>query len=286
VSCGAGVKLWCRSSNAEVHFVSGWVSGAEPTETSCEQSNSEESELSDMATETLMGGVSPEPALPGPCEPEDSSERQAGLLLVIWTKSATQEVDFGKTPRPKKDTPAEQPVHECGASGNRSSMWPDFTSQENAPSEEKFSPLHGYGTVPPYTFSGKKPFRCAECRRTFQSTSALEVHQKSHPRKMPYACSECGKAFSHSTHLLQHQVVHMGAKPHVCKECGKAFSWVTHLTQHQRIHTGEKPYKCGECGKTFSRSTHLMQHQRVHTGERPYECDECGKAFSQSTYLT
>ncbi|XP_010330662.3 zinc finger and SCAN domain-containing protein 22 [Saimiri boliviensis] len=264
----------------------GWDPEAELTEASCKQSDLGESEPSNMVTETLTGGVPLRPTFVKACEPEVSSERRSGLSAEIWTKSITQHISFKKTSGPYKDAPTEQPGSEPAALRDSSSVWPNVTSQEKAPSEEKFDLVDAYGTEPPHTYSGKKSAKCHECRKMFQSASALEAHQKSHSRKTPYACVECGKAFSRSTHLAQHQVVHTGAKPHECKECGKAFSRVTHLTQHQRIHTGEKPYKCGECGKTFSRSTHLTQHQRVHTGERPYECDECGKAFSQSTHLT
>uniref|UniRef100_G1TS83 Zinc finger and SCAN domain containing 22 n=1 Tax=Oryctolagus cuniculus TaxID=9986 RepID=G1TS83_RABIT len=264
----------------------GWQPGVEPTEASCKQGGVEESEPSEGAAETLMGGFSLGPTFVDACEPEGSSERQVGLFNKIWTKAVTQEVGFGRTSRPCQDAPADQPVYESGASGTGSDMWSTFTCQEKADSEQRSSPASGCGTEPPCPHSGKKSFPCGRCRKTFQSASALEAHEKSHSRKTPYACRECGKAFGRSTHLAQHQVVHTGAKPHQCKECGKAFSRITHLTQHQRIHTGEKPYRCGECGKTFSRSTHLTQHQRVHTGERPYECDECGKAFSQNTHLT
>ncbi|XP_011931660.1 PREDICTED: zinc finger and SCAN domain-containing protein 22 [Cercocebus atys] len=264
----------------------GWDPGAEPTDASCKQSDLGESEPSNVVTETLMGGVSLGPAFNKACEPEGSSERRSGLSGEIWTKSIAQQIHFKKTSEPYKDAPTDQRGRESDASRNGSSAWPNLTSQEKAPSEDKFDLVDAYGTEPPYTYSGKRSSKCRECRKMFQSASALEAHQKTHSRKTPYACSECGKAFSRSTHLAQHQVVHTGVKPHECKECGKAFSRVTHLTQHQRIHTGEKPYECGECGKAFSRSTHLTQHQRVHTGERPYECDECGKAFSQSTHLT
>ncbi|XP_055992358.1 zinc finger and SCAN domain-containing protein 22 [Sorex fumeus] len=265
----------------------GWEPEAELSKANYKQSDSEESEPSDRATETLVGGVCLGPAFGNSCKSEGSSERQVGVAGVIWTNSVAQEIDLGETSVVlHKDTPPEQPCYESSALGNIPNVWTNFTSPDNTPPEEKFNPLEGYGTELPCLYSGRKSSKCAQCGKTFQSPLTLEAHQKSHSRKTPYSCSECGKAFSRSTHLAQHLVVHTGAKPHECKECGKAFSRVTHLTQHQRIHTGEKPYKCGECGKTFSRSTHLTQHQRVHTGERPYECEECGKAFSQSTHLT
>ncbi|KAM9632036.1 zinc finger and SCAN domain-containing protein 22 isoform 1-T2 [Trichechus inunguis] len=263
-----------------------WDPGPEPTEASCNQSNSEESQSSDVVTKIFMGDVSLGPAFRDACEHEDSSERRAGLSGETWTKSVTQQMDFRKTSGPHKDASTDQPSCDYGVSRNSPNMWPNFASGEKAPSEEKFDSLDGYRTESPCMYPELKFSKCGNCGKTFRSPLALEAHQKSHSRKTPYACSECGKAFSRSTHLAQHQVVHTGVKPHECKECGKAFSRITHLTQHQRIHTGEKPYKCGECGKTFSRSTHLTQHQRVHTGERPYKCEKCRKAFSQSTHLT
>ncbi|XP_007955197.1 zinc finger and SCAN domain-containing protein 22 [Orycteropus afer afer] len=262
-----------------------WDSGPEPAEANCKQSDSEESQPSDTATESPVADVSPGPALGNACEPEGSSERQAGLSGETHTMSAARQMDFRNTSEPHKDSSTNQSSCDYDAL-NSLGMWPNFASRERTPSQEKFDSLDSYGTESPCPHSGLKASKCSNCGKTFRSPLALEAHQKSHTRKTPYTCSECGKAFSRSTHLAQHQVVHTGLKPHKCKECGKAFSRITHLTQHQRIHTGEKPYKCGECGKTFGRSTHLTQHQRVHTGERPYECEECRKAFSQSTHLT
>ncbi|XP_049642994.1 zinc finger and SCAN domain-containing protein 22 [Suncus etruscus] len=271
----------------QVLIKKGWEPEAELSEANDKQSDSEESEPSDRATETLEEEcVSLGSTFGNSCKSEGSSERQEDLSEVIWTKSGTQEIDLGKTSVLHKDAPTEQPSCESGVLGNMPNAWTNFTSQEEPPLEEKFDPLDGYGTELPRLYSGRKSTKCGQCGKTFQSPLTLEAHQKSHSRKTPHACRECGKAFRRSTHLAQHLVVHTGAKPHECKECGKAFSRVTHLTQHRRIHTGEKPYACGECGKTFSRSTHLTQHRRVHTGERPYECEECGKAFSQRTHLT
>ncbi|KAM9048209.1 zinc finger and SCAN domain-containing protein 22 [Megaptera novaeangliae] len=264
----------------------GWVLGSELSEASCKQSNSDESEPSDRATETLVGGLSAGPTFGDAREPEGSSERQAGLSGKMWTESVTQEMDFRKTSGPHKGALTDQPGCEAGALGDSPNVWPDFTSQEKTPSREKVDPLDGYGTEPPGTYLGRKPSKCGEYWKTFRSPLALEAHQKSRARKMPRTCSECGKAFSRSAHLAQHQVVHTGAKPHECKECGKTFSRSTHLSQHRRVHTGERPYACEECGKAFRRHTHLTQHQRIHTGEKPYACEECGKTFSHSTHLS
>ncbi|XP_006903097.1 PREDICTED: uncharacterized protein LOC102857278 [Elephantulus edwardii] len=260
----------------------GWELGPELAAASPKQNNSEESWPPDTVAEPLTGGVSTGPAHGSTCEPESSTERQAGPHEAI----AAQQTDFWKTSGPANEAFTGRPCCGDGALRTNPSVCADLDSGEKAPSEGKSHPLCGSETECPHTYLGIRSPKCGPCGKTFRSPSALQAHQKSHSRKTPHTCGECGKAFSRSTHLAQHQVVHTGLKPHECKDCGKAFSRVTHLTQHQRIHTGEKPYRCGECGKAFSRSTHLTQHRRVHTGERPYECEACRKAFSQSTHLT
>uniref|UniRef100_A0A8C6CHZ8 Zinc finger and SCAN domain containing 22 n=1 Tax=Moschus moschiferus TaxID=68415 RepID=A0A8C6CHZ8_MOSMO len=255
----------------------GWPLGSELTDTSYKQSGSEESEPCDRATKILGGGTPPGAAFGGDCESLDGPERQARLSGETWVQSVPHQMDFGKTSGPHKDAPRAQPSCEAGALGDSPHMWPDLTSREKTPSEERWDPPDGCGTEPPGTYSGRKPPTCGEWGKTLRS------HQKSQACKTPHTCSECGKAFGRKAHLAQHRVVHTGAKSHACMECGKAFGRLTHLSQHRRVHTGEKPCASGECGKAFRRNTHLSQHRRTHTGERPYACD---KAFCQSTHLT
>ncbi|XP_061476952.1 zinc finger protein 557-like [Rhineura floridana] len=96
-----------------------------------------------------------------------------------------------------------------------------------------------------------------------KTTTPLTTHRRTQTGKKPYKCLECGKSFTSKDSLTTHQRNHTGDKPF---KCGKSFHQQAHLTSHQSIHTGEKPYKFSECGKSFIRKFHLTSHQTIHTG--------------------
>ncbi|XP_054423796.1 zinc finger protein 8 [Pteronotus mesoamericanus] len=131
----------------------------------------------------------------------------------------------------------------------------------------------------------EKPYKCADCGKSFNHNAHLTVHRRIHTGERPYMCKECGKAFSQNSSLVQHERIHTGDKPYKCAECGKSFCHSTHLTVHRRIHTGEKPYACQDCGRAFNQNSSLGRHKRTHTGEKPYTCSVCGKSFSRTTCL-
>ncbi|XP_050332666.1 zinc finger protein 852-like [Bactrocera neohumeralis] len=158
-----------------------------------------------------------------------------------------------------------------------------------------------------------KAYSCEYCKKSFQQSSTLKDHMRTHTGEQPYLCSECGKAFSSSSNLKQHllrhtgvkryecpdcpkkfpclsdlashKAVHLQIKPHVCDICGNAFGKGYQLKKHKMYHNGEKPHKCEYCEMRFVCMDHQRRHMRTHTGEKPYKCKYCERAFAQSNDL-
>ncbi|CAH1786136.1 unnamed protein product [Owenia fusiformis] len=141
--------------------------------------------------------------------------------------------------------------------------------------------------VPGSTFSGVHgTYKCMKCNKLFSTPHGLEVHvRRSHSGKRPFACDICSKTFGHSVSLSQHRTVHSQEKTFICKQCGKTFKRSSTLSTHLLIHSDTRPYPCQYCGKRFHQKSDMKKHTYIHTGEKPHKCLECGKAFSQSSNL-
>ena len=66
-------------------------------------------------------------------------------------------------------------------------------------------------------------YKCSECGRSCDSSSALKIHVRSHhcSEQRPFECSVCSKTFMRLAHLDRHSIIHTGHKPHKCFLCGK-----------------------------------------------------------------
>lgn len=96
-------------------------------------------------------------------------------------------------------------------------------------------------------------------------------------------CPYCSKTFNQTTHLDVHVRSHIGYKPFQCSVCSKRFTQGGNLRTHMRLHTGEKPFSCEICERSFSRKGNLAAHMLTHNKEKPFQCrlDNCDRSFTQ-----
>ncbi|XP_068128333.1 zinc finger protein 485-like [Hyperolius riggenbachi] len=153
--------------------------------------------------------------------------------------------------------------------------------------------------------SGKKPFPCLGCERSYSSIAALKVHQRLHtmenafpkaqfdilPRKkrfnaypkhhamaMPFKCSQCSNSFSTAKALSAHCQNHSPARPCSCPECGKNFPTQAQVQNH--ITYFHNAMKCRACGEDCKDKSSLEEHLKNHPDlKSQYTCSECGKFF-------
>lgn len=74
------------------------------------------------------------------------------------------------------------------------------------------------------------------------------------------ACKICRRKFNHSGNLLVHQRVHSNERPYKCKFCNCRFKQLCHVNNHERLHSGETPWQCSLCGKQFHQKGNFDHH--------------------------
>ena len=148
-----------------------------------------------------------------------------------------------------------------------------------------FNTPHGLEVHVRRSHSGRRPFGCEICGKTFGHTVSLQQHKNIHTNERTFECKQCSKTFKRSSTLSTHMLIHSDTRPFPCEYCGKRFHQKSDMKKHTYIHTGEKPHKCLQCGKAFSQSSNLITHSRKHSGFKPFSCQICERAFYRKVDL-
>ncbi|XP_012866973.1 PREDICTED: zinc finger protein 646 [Dipodomys ordii] len=138
-----------------------------------------------------------------------------------------------------------------------------------APGENGEPASEGQGVSSMAAEDKERPFRCAQCGRSYRHAGSLLNHQKAHTTGL-YPCSLCPKLLPNLLSLKNHGRTHTDPKRHRCSTCGKAFRTAARLEGHGRVHAPrEGPFTCPHCPRHFRRRISFLQHQQQHQEEWP-----------------
>ncbi|XP_076997277.1 zinc finger protein 646 isoform X2 [Tamandua tetradactyla] len=150
---------------------------------------------------------------------------------------------------------------------------PNQRKTEERPPEPLRSPREdagrtsGQGVKLSTTEDKERPFRCAQCGRSYRHAGSLLNHQKAHTTGL-YPCSLCPKLLPNLLSLKNHGRTHTDPKRHRCGICGKAFRTAARLEGHGRVHAPrEGLFTCPHCSRHFRRRVSFLQHQQQHQEE-------------------
>ncbi|KAK3732181.1 hypothetical protein RRG08_026563 [Elysia crispata] len=139
------------------------------------------------------------------------------------------------------------------------------TRASSASSSLPVSPMSASVPARP-TFEPKGCYECVKCGKQFSTPHGLEVHvRRTHSGRRPYACDICNKTFGHAVSLSQHRAVHTQERSFQCQQCGKSFKRSSTLSTHLLIHSDTRPYPCPYCGKRFHQKSDMKKHTYIHT---------------------
>lgn len=143
------------------------------------------------------------------------------------------------------------------------------------------------------------PFKCEECGKEFEQTTALNSHRNSHYKDTqhiqtdvlnsdtPMTCHICKERFRNNRELREHkEKSHEIQRKYMCDICGKKYKRKENLKDHIFMAHERDPSKdfvsCPTCGKALASRRSLRFHLRfAHTDAKPCVCEICGYSTKQ-----
>ncbi|KAG1946766.1 zinc finger protein 646 isoform X1 [Pimephales promelas] len=136
-------------------------------------------------------------------------------------------------------------------------------------------------------------------KKPYAGARAQQVDDGSGRR--PFACDQCGRTYRHAGSLANHKNLHKIGEYH-CNVCNSTYPNRLAMKNHLRMHFALKKYSCSDCGRGFRNQRQLETHTgnqlckdlpvplpgpSVQTAAPPteYECDGCSQVFTTTTDL-
>ncbi|PWA28973.1 hypothetical protein CCH79_00019810 [Gambusia affinis] len=182
-------------------------------------------------------------------------------------------------------------------------------------------PYSSAGTSRPQKFdpaeSGRRPFACEECGKTYRHAGSLANHKNLH-KIGEYHCNVCNSTYPNRLAMKNHLRLHFAQKKHNCQECGKGFRTQRQLATHTTAGLCKGPqgpgaqmdFECDGCCEGFATADELSAHDcpaqhlpsssstsssanismerssvDMDSDERPYACDLCSCTYKHASSL-
>ena len=123
---------------------------------------------------------------------------------------------------------------------------------------------------------------CNVCEKEFSTKQVLDRHvDEQHSGKDPFKCPDCPKSFVREDNMIIHLATIHGGKQFMtfsCPDCEKTFAQQGTLTRHYHdVHKEKLRFACPACPQLFSRRVNLDRH--VQRGKHTFciTCEYCNQ---------